>query len=50
MSLDTIKNAMPDYAKDIKLNISSLVNEETLTAQQFWALSLPAHWPAGTRR
>lgn len=36
MSLDTIKNAIPDYAKDIKLNISGLVNEETLSAQQFW--------------
>jgi alkyl hydroperoxide reductase subunit D len=36
MSLDNIKNAMPDYAKDIKLNISALANEETLTAQQFW--------------
>jgi len=36
MSLDNIKNAMPDYAKDIKLNISGLANEESLTAQQFW--------------
>lgn len=36
MSLEIIKNAMPDYAKDIKLNISGLANEETLSAQQFW--------------
>lgn len=36
MSLDTIKNAMPEYAKDIKLNISSLANEDTLSPQQFW--------------
>ncbi len=36
MSLDNIKNAMPEYAKDIKLNISGLANEETLTGQQFW--------------
>lgn len=36
MSLETIKNAIPDYAKDIKLNISGLANEETLSAQQFW--------------
>lgn len=36
MSIEAIKNAIPDYAKDIKLNISSLVNEESLTAQQFW--------------
>ncbi len=36
MSLETIKNAIPDYAKDIKLNISALANEEVLSAQQFW--------------
>ncbi len=36
MSLENIKNAIPDYAKDIKLNISGLANEETLSAQQFW--------------
>lgn len=36
MSLENIKNAMPEYAKDIKLNISGLANEETLSAQQFW--------------
>lgn len=36
MSLENIKNAMPDYAKDIKLNLSGLANEETLSAQQFW--------------
>lgn len=36
MSLENIKNAMPDYAKDIKLNISALANEEKLSAQQFW--------------
>ena len=36
MSLENIKNAMPDYAKDIKLNISGLANEEILSAQQFW--------------
>lgn len=36
MSLDVIKNALPDYAKDIKLNLSSLVNEETLDQQKFW--------------
>lgn len=36
MSLDNIKNAIPDYAKDIKLNVSALANEETLSSQQFW--------------
>lgn len=36
MSLENIKNAIPDYAKDIKLNVSALANEEVLSAQQFW--------------
>lgn len=36
MGIDTIKSAMPAYAKDIKLNISSLANDETLNAQQLW--------------
>lgn len=36
MSIESIKNALPDCAKDIKLNLSSLVNDETLTTQQLW--------------
>lgn len=36
MSLEAIKNRIPDYAKDIKLNISGLANEDILSAQQFW--------------
>jgi alkyl hydroperoxide reductase subunit D len=31
---------MPDYAKDIKLNLSSLVNDETLNTQQLWGTML----------
>lgn len=36
MSIENIKEAMPSYAKDIKLNLSSLVNDETLNPQQLW--------------
>jgi alkyl hydroperoxide reductase subunit D len=36
MSLENIKNAIPDYAKDIKLNVSAMANEDTLSSQQFW--------------
>lgn len=35
MSMDTIRSSLPDYAKDLKLNLSSLANEDILTAQQF---------------
>ena len=34
MSIDTIKSALPDYAKDLKLNIGSLLNETILNDQQ----------------
>jgi lipoyl-dependent peroxiredoxin subunit D len=34
MSLDSLKLALPDYAKDIKLNLSSLAAETVLNKQQ----------------
>jgi len=34
MSIETLKAAIPDYAKDIKLNLGSLAMDATLTAQQ----------------
>ena len=36
MSVETLKNLIPDYAKDIKLNLSTLAAEEILTPQQLW--------------
>lgn len=40
MSIDTLKNSIPDYAKDIKLNLSSLAADETLNTQQLWGTFL----------
>jgi alkyl hydroperoxide reductase subunit D len=34
MSLENIKNRLPDYAKDIRLNLSTLSTEPSLTDQQ----------------
>ncbi len=34
MSLESLKNALPDYARDLKLNLSSLAAEPSLTVQQ----------------
>jgi alkyl hydroperoxide reductase subunit D len=34
MSIDTLKAALPDYAKDLKLNLSSLASETLLSEQQ----------------
>jgi len=36
MSIENLKDALPDYAKDIKLNLSSLAGDESLTPQQLW--------------
>jgi len=34
MSIDTLKDRLPDYARDIKLNLSSLAAEQLLSPQQ----------------
>ena len=34
MSLEALKSALPDYAKDLRLNLSSLAMEEVLSRQQ----------------
>lgn len=47
MSIDTLKSAIPDYAKDIKLNLSSLANDETLNAQQLWGTFLASAMATG---
>lgn len=40
MSMDTIKNALPEYARDLKLNLSSLARDEALSEQQRWGAML----------
>ena len=36
MSLDTLRDALPAYAKDISLNLGSLASETVLNDQQKW--------------
>ncbi|MCD7102112.1 carboxymuconolactone decarboxylase family protein [Pseudoclavibacter sp. 13-3] len=36
MAIENLKNALPDYAKDLKLNIGTLLRDSTLTEQQLW--------------
>jgi len=38
MSIDTLKAALPDFAKDTRLNLSSLASDETFTDQQKYGL------------
>lgn len=40
MSIQTLKSRIPDYAKDIKLNLSSLAGDETLDTQKLWGTFL----------
>lgn len=41
MSLDALKSAIPDYAKDLKLNLGSVIgNNDKLTPQQLWGTVL----------
>ena len=53
MTIEMLKDALPDYAKDLKLNLSSLAAEPVLTDQQragtFVACALAARNPATTR-
>ena len=53
MTIEALKDALPDYAKDLKLNLSSLAAEPVLTEQQragtFVACALAARNQATTR-
>lgn len=40
MSIDALKSQIPAYAKDVKLNLSSMANDETLSTQQLWGTFL----------
>lgn len=40
MTIDTLKSAIPAYAKDLKLNLSSLAADESLNDQQLWGTFL----------
>ncbi|WP_055587375.1 alkyl hydroperoxide reductase [Peterkaempfera griseoplana] len=40
MALDTLKAALPDYAKDLKLNLGSVIGNSTLPEQQLWGTVL----------
>ncbi|HCT78453.1 MAG TPA: alkyl hydroperoxide reductase [Micromonosporaceae bacterium] len=42
MSLDALKQAMPEYAKDIKLNLGTVLGASKLPAQQLWGTALAA--------
>ena len=48
MSLDTLRDLLPAYAKDISLNLGSLASETLLTDQQKWGTFLASAHAIGT--
>jgi alkyl hydroperoxide reductase subunit D len=40
MSIESLKERLPSYAKDIKLNLSNIANSTALNAQQVWGALL----------
>ena len=36
MSIESLKAAIPDYAKDIRLNLSSIARDDSLSPEQLW--------------
>ncbi len=40
MGIDALRDRIPDYAKDIRLNLGSLASETSLTDQQKWGAFL----------
>ena len=47
MSISELKSKIPDYAKDIKLNLSSLASDETLDEQRLWGTFLASALATG---
>ena len=46
MSIDNLRSALPSYAKDMNLNLSSLPRISSLTEQQLWgAILAPQQQP-----
>ncbi|MEJ0067678.1 MAG: carboxymuconolactone decarboxylase family protein [Pseudomonadota bacterium] len=40
MSIENLKSALPDYAKDLKLNLSNVLATPGMTPQQIWGTAL----------
>ena len=53
MSIDVLKDRLPEYARDLKLNLSSLASEQLLSPQQkagsFIAAALAANHAPTTK-
>lgn len=46
MSLETLRQSLPDYAKDIKLNLGSVLGQSSLSESQAWGAALASAFAA----
>jgi alkyl hydroperoxide reductase subunit D len=49
MSVETLLESFPAYAKDIKLNLSSVLKQTELTPQQLWGTALACAIASGNK-
>ena len=49
MSLEALRATIPDYARDIRVNLSSIIHETLLTEQQRWGAILACAHATGVR-
>ncbi|MBU3656171.1 MAG: alkyl hydroperoxide reductase, partial [Alphaproteobacteria bacterium] len=47
MSLENLADQLPDYAKDLRLNLTSIPTTAGLTPQQLWGTVLSAAFASG---
>lgn len=47
MSIDALKNAVPDYAKDLRLNLGTVLTSTGLNTQQIWGAALASAIASG---
>src|SRR3712207_426849 len=50
MNLDALKEALPTYAKDLRLNLSSVLGTSTLPTQRLWGTALAVTTASGSPR
>jgi alkyl hydroperoxide reductase subunit D len=48
MTLETLRESLPPYAKDLSLNLSTLASETALTEQQKWGCFLASAYALGS--
>lgn len=50
MDLETLRNALPDYARDLKLSLGAVCEDTSLNDQQKWGVFLACSFAAGEAR